>query len=51
MKKIFEAPEIKVSIFESSNILIVSGIGAKDNFDYSKNEYTVHSSWDSMKPA
>lgn len=51
MKKIFEAPEIKVSIFENSNILIVSDIGAKDNFDYSKSEYTVHSSWDSMNPA
>lgn len=51
MKKIFEAPEIKVSIFESSNILIVSGIEAKDNFDYSKSKYTVHSSWNSMDPA
>lgn len=51
MKKIFEAPEIKVSIFENSNILIVSDIGAKDNFDYSKSKYTVHSSWDSMNPA
>ena len=49
MKKIFEAPEMRISVFEDSNILTApSGVKAKDNFGYSTDSYTVHRDWDDM---
>ena len=50
MKKIFETPEMKISVCENSNILTApSSIEAKYNFDYSTDSYTVHSDWKSME--
>lgn len=49
MKKIFEAPEMKISVFEDSNILTASGdIEARNSFGYSNGDHTVHSDWESM---
>ena len=49
MKKIFEAPEMKISVFEDSNILTASGdIEARNRFSYSNGDHTVHSDWKSM---
>ncbi len=50
MKKIFEAPEMKISVFEDSNILTAaSDVKARDSFGYSNGDHTVHSDWYSMK--
>ena len=51
MKKIFEAPEMKFSVFEDSNILTTAsggGVAAENSYGYSNGEYTVHSDWKSM---
>lgn len=49
MKKIFEAPEMKISVFEDSNILTASGdIEARNRFSYSNGDHTVHSDWSTM---
>lgn len=50
MKKIFEAPEMKISVFEDSNILTASGDGvaAENSYGYSNGNHTVHSDWESM---
>ena len=51
MKKIFEAPEMKISVFEDSNILTTAsgdGVAAKNSFGYSNDDHTVHSDWDTM---
>ena len=55
MKKIYELPELNVSMFEESNILTTgSGTGqgdiqAENNFSYSNDPNTVKMSWDQMK--
>lgn len=51
MKKIFEAPEMKISVFEDSNILTTAsggGVAAKNSFGYSNDDHTVHSDWNTM---
>ena len=48
MKKVFETPNIKVSTFDKTNIIVASGGEAKNNFSYSNDEYTVHINWDDM---
>lgn len=48
MKKIFETPEMSISVFENEDIVRASGIEAKDRFSYSENNSTVKSNWESM---
>ena len=55
MKKIYELPELNVSMFEESNILTTgSGTGqgdtpAEENFEYSGKKTTVKISWEEME--
>ena len=50
MKKIYELPELNVSMFEESNILTTGSGNVKpeDSFDYSGGERTVKMSWVDM---
>ena len=50
MKKIYELPELNVSMFEESNILTTGSgnVMPEDKFSYSDKENTVTMSWTEM---
>ena len=48
MKKIFEIPEMSISVFENEDIVRASGTEAQESFSYSGNDNTGKSDWSEM---